>query len=126
MSEIIVRRRHGLRLAGAKRLAQTMADRLRNEYGGSHTWDGDTLRFRRIGASGHVEVTSDDFEVHVQVGLLLAPLRSRIEREILAFCDEHFGRETSEGDQPARAAVLRKATTRSSRSQGVSRSARPK
>ena len=36
-------------------------------------------------------VTKAGFQVRVELGLLLSPLRSRIEREIVTFCDEHFG-----------------------------------
>jgi putative polyhydroxyalkanoate system protein len=129
MSKIVVHRHHGLRMAGAKRLAQSIAERLKTQYGGSYTWDGDTLRFLRTGASGQVLVTKDSFEVRVELGFLLTPLHSRIEREIDAFCDEHFGRTgAADVDQPApaRPAALRSEATRSSRSQGMSRSVRPK
>jgi putative polyhydroxyalkanoate system protein len=91
MSEIVVQRRHNLRLAGAKRLAETMARRLQGDYGGTYKWEGNTLHFQRTGASGHVVVSKANFEIRVEIGLLLTPLRSRIEREILAFCDAHFG-----------------------------------
>jgi putative polyhydroxyalkanoate system protein len=92
MSEIVVQRRHNMRLAGARRLAETMARKLQNDYGGTFKWKGNTLHFQRTGASGHLVVTRADFEVRVEIGLLLTPLRSRIEREILAFCDANFGR----------------------------------
>jgi putative polyhydroxyalkanoate system protein len=128
MSKIVVHRQHRLSLGKAKQLAQSIAERLRTQYGGSFSWDGDTLRFQRTGASGQVAVSKAGFEVRVELGLLLTPLHSRIEREIDAFCDEHFGQAgPADGAQPARpAAALRNAATRSSRSQGMSRSVRPK
>src|SRR5262245_53862167 len=92
MSEIVVRRHHDLRLTRVKRLAETMARRLHDEYGGSYSWSGNTLHFQRTGASGRLLVTHEDLEIRVEIGLLLTPLRSRIEREIQAFCDEHLGR----------------------------------
>ena len=92
MSEIVVRRRHNLRPASARRLVETVARRLRDEHGGSYAWDGDTLRFRSTGVAGPLMVSRGAFEVRVEIGLLLRPLRSRIEREIRAFCDEHLGR----------------------------------
>jgi putative polyhydroxyalkanoate system protein len=91
MSEIVVQRHHNLRLAGAKRLAEKMARQLQKQYGGAYQWRGDTLHFQRTGASGHVVVGKADFEIRLQIGLLLTPLRSLIEREILAFCDANFG-----------------------------------
>jgi putative polyhydroxyalkanoate system protein len=94
---IIVGRQHDLGLAKAKRLAESIARRLRKDYGGSYAWEGNALHFRRTGASGRVTVTKDDFQVSVELGFLLMPLTARIEREINGFCDEHFG----EGDRPA-------------------------
>jgi putative polyhydroxyalkanoate system protein len=90
MAVIVVRRQHALGLAKAKALAQSMARRLKDEHGGSFEWQGDVLRFQRTGASGSVAVTEEDFEVNVELGLLLTPLRSRIEREIMSFCNEHL------------------------------------
>ena len=80
MSQIVVQRSHSLSLPQARRLAEDMAQHLRSEYGGSYTWDGDTLRFKRTGASGQVAVTRDDIQIRVDIGLLLTPLHSRIER----------------------------------------------
>jgi putative polyhydroxyalkanoate system protein len=112
MRPIVVHRRHSLGLTDARRLIETTAERLRAEHGGAFQWDGDTLRFRRTGATGRVAVTNDDVEVRVDIGLLLLPLHTRIAREIRAFLDEKFG-----------AAVTPK---RSSRSGGASRSKQPK
>ena len=126
MSEIVVRRHHDLGLGRAKRLAETMALRLRDDYGGTYAWKGDHLQFERTGASGRITVKPDAVEVRVEIGFLLSPLRGRIEREIRAFCDELFGKVSApDRDQPGRPAV-RSAATRSSRSQGASRSVRPK
>ena len=90
-----MRRLHGLRLARAKRLAEAIAQQLRDQYGGSYAWEGNTLRFERTGAAGHVAVTRDRFEVRVELSWLLRPLSASIEREIQAFCDQHFGKKGS-------------------------------
>ncbi len=87
-----MRRPHGLRLARAKRLAEAIAGRLRDQYGGSYAWEGNTLHFNRTGASGHVTVTRERFEVLVEIGWLLRPFQGIIEREIQAFCDQHLGK----------------------------------
>src|SRR5262245_12710815 len=99
MAAIVVRRHHALGLAKAKALAQSMARRLKDEHGGSFEWQGDVLHFRRTGASGSVAVTKGDFEVSVELGLLLTPLRSRIEREIISFCDEQLAGKKAGRDQ---------------------------
>jgi len=101
MPTISVHRPHALGLAKARDLAQSIARRLKDDYGGSFGWQDDVLHFERTGASGSVAVTKDDFRVHVDLGLLLSPLRSRIEREIVKFCDEHFARPGPRRARPA-------------------------
>jgi putative polyhydroxyalkanoate system protein len=91
MSMIVIRRTHELGLAKARRLAQSVARQLQRDYGGTFSWSGNDLEFQRTGASGSVAVSRDSFEVRVELGFLLRALRSRIEREILKFCDTHFG-----------------------------------
>src|SRR4030095_6799274 len=114
MPTINVRRHHDLGLAKAKGLAQSIARRLKDDYGGSFDWKGNVLHFERTGASGSVAVTKDDLQVHVELGLLLSPLRSRIEREIVPFGDEHLADGDREArGQPARRAVRRRNDTRS-------------
>jgi len=108
MPTISVHREHALGLAKAKGLAQSIARRLKDDYGGSFAWQGDVLHFERTGASGSVAVTKDDFRVRVDLGLLLSPLRSRIEREIVKFCDEHFAAR----DYPERSRTRRPARRR--------------
>lgn len=96
---IVVRRSHDLGLAKAKRLAERMAERLQAQYGGSYTWDGDELSFRRTGASGSVAVTKNDVEIRLELGFLLRPLGSRIEREIQAFFNDEFGKDGAGADR---------------------------
>jgi putative polyhydroxyalkanoate system protein len=88
---IVIGRRHDLGVAKAKRLAETLARKLQDEFGGTYTWKGNELRFQRPGASGSVKVTKDSVQVRVELGLLLTPLRARIEREIGAGLDAHLG-----------------------------------
>jgi putative polyhydroxyalkanoate system protein len=109
MASIVVRRHHDLGIAKAKKLAQSIARKLKNDFGGSYEWHGDVLRFKRTGASGSLAVRDDSVRVHVDLGLLLRPLRSRIEREITSFLDEHMGeRERKTGDGPARRTARRR------------------
>ena len=90
---ILFRRHHSLGLAKAKRLAETLAHKLQNDFGGTYTWEDNTLHFQRTGVSGSAEVTKDSVQIRVELGLLLRPLRARIEREIRAGLDAHLGHE---------------------------------
>ena len=101
MSQIVVQRKHGLSLAEIKRRAEAIARRLRDEYGGSYAWAGDRLSFTRTGASGQLTVTSDTFEVRIDLGILLTAFHSRIEREITLFCDEQLGAAPPRDQTPA-------------------------
>ena len=94
MSEIHVRRTHGLALKRARQKAEHIAEELSEEFGIEYAWDGAELRFQRPGLSGEIAVGKKDVEIHVKLGCLLRALRGRIEREIHAFCDENFGAES--------------------------------
>jgi len=94
---IDIRRHHGLGLAKAKRLAQTLTDELQSELGGTWTWNGNELHFQRTGASGSATVTKDSVQIRVELGFLLRPLQARIEREIRARLDAHLGHEDARG-----------------------------
>ena len=91
MSEIRVTRAHGVTLKRARKGAERIAEELGEEFGLDHEWDGNTLRFQRMGVSGHIEVGKKEVEICVKLGFLLIALRPRIEHEINRFCDENFG-----------------------------------
>jgi putative polyhydroxyalkanoate system protein len=93
MSEIRVCRTHGVTLKRARKGAERIAEELGEEFGLDHVWEGNTLRFARIGVSGHIEVGKKEVEIYVKLGFLLMALGPRIEHEINRFCDENFGPE---------------------------------
>jgi putative polyhydroxyalkanoate system protein len=91
MSEIRVCREHGVTLKRARKGAERIAEELGEEFGLDHEWDGNTLRFQRMGVAGHIEVGKKEVEIYVKLGFLLIALRPRIEHEINKFFDENFG-----------------------------------
>ena len=91
MSEIRVCRAHGVTLKRARKGAERIAEELGEEFGLDHEWDGNTLRFQRMGVAGHIEVGKKEVEIYVKLGFLLMALAPRIEHEINRFCDENFG-----------------------------------
>jgi len=91
MSEIRVCRAHGVTLKRARKGAERIAEELGEEFGLDHEWEGNTLRFHRMGVAGHIEVGKKEVEIYVKLGFLLMALGPRIEHEINRFCDEHFG-----------------------------------
>jgi putative polyhydroxyalkanoate system protein len=93
MSDILIRRTHGMTTAKAKKAAEKIADELAAEFDMRHAWEGATLHFTRSGVNGHIVVGAKTIEVRAKLGFLLAFLRPKIEHEIHRFCDEKFGPE---------------------------------
>lgn len=91
MSEIHIRRPHGMTQAKARRAAEQIADELAAEFEMRHAWEGSTLTFTRSGVTGHIAVTAADIEIRAKLGFLLGFLKPTIEQEIHRFCDEKFG-----------------------------------
>lgn len=92
MSEIVIRRAHGLTPAKAKKAAEKVAQQLDEKFELHHEWDGQMLRFKRSGVSGELELHKHEVELRVRLGFLLFALKPTIEREIHKFFDENFGR----------------------------------
>ncbi len=88
MSEINYVRPHALSVAQAKKVAQKTADDLAAEYNLASEWEGDTLHFRRAGVDGHMKVTAAEIRLHVQLGFLLRPFKSKFEQHIERHLDE--------------------------------------
>ena len=92
MSDIVVRRTHGMTIKKARAAAEDIAAKLDEEYELDYAWDGNTLEFRRTGVSGFLEVGKKEVEISVRLGFLMLAFRSRFEEEIHAYFDQHFGR----------------------------------
>jgi putative polyhydroxyalkanoate system protein len=86
MAQIHLVREHGLGLAAARRIAQDWAREVQAEYGlqcrSTRTAEGEVVQFERRGVQGTLTVTPQRFELQATLGLLLGPLRGRIEAEI--------------------------------------------
>lgn len=88
MADIHLERTHALGLAKARAAAQRVADELTREYGVNCQWEGDILRFERRGVQGELAVARDRVCLDARLGMLLAPMRPRIEAQI----QENFAR----------------------------------
>lgn len=92
MSDIVVRRTHGMTMKKARSAAEDIAAKLDEEFDLDYAWDGNTLEFRRTGVTGFLEVSKKEVEISVRLGFLMLAFRGRIEEEIHAYFDEHFGK----------------------------------
>lgn len=91
MAVIDIRRRHGRSVEDAKAAVERVAAAIGREYGISHRWDGDALRFSRTGVAGKISVENQDVHVRAELGFLMATLKPVIEREILRKLTNEFG-----------------------------------
>ncbi len=94
MSDVSIRRTHGMTLRKAKLAAEKIANHLEEEFELAWEWEGNRLNFKRSGVSGHLEVSRHYIEVVARLGFLLAFLKPRIEAEIHKYCDEQFGKSS--------------------------------
>jgi putative polyhydroxyalkanoate system protein len=91
MSTIDVRQPHTLDHDHALEAAEALAKDLSREFDVDYTWDGDVVRFKRSGAKGYMDVTKDTLHVHLELGMMLRPFKSRIEDEIKSKLGEVSG-----------------------------------
>ncbi len=82
MSAIDVHRAHTLDKDHAREAAEALARDLSSQFDLDYQWEGDHLKFKRSGAKGHLNITGDDLHVHLELGMLLRPFKSKIEQEI--------------------------------------------
>lgn len=82
MSAIEITRHHTLDHQAAREAAESLARDLAQRFDVDYAWQGDTLHFKRSGASGQLVVGPTVIEVSLSLGLLLRPLKGRIEQEI--------------------------------------------
>ncbi|MGO1693966.1 MAG: polyhydroxyalkanoic acid system family protein [Marinobacter sp.] len=82
MSVIDVHRAHTLDKDHAREAAEALAQDLSSQFDLNYQWEGDHLKFKRSGVKGQLNITDDDLHVHLELGLLLRPFKSKIESEI--------------------------------------------
>lgn len=92
MSSIDINRRHSLDHDHAREAAETLAKDLSKQFDVDYNWDGDVMRFKRSGVKGHLNVLPEELQVHLELGLMLRPFRSRIESEIQSQLDNLTGK----------------------------------
>jgi putative polyhydroxyalkanoate system protein len=90
VSDIDLRREHGLDPAQARAMAERLLERLGREFGLRGEWAGNVLRFQRAGVQGHLALGSGDLHLQVTLGLLLKAMRGRIEQAIARELDQLF------------------------------------
>lgn len=90
MPTIVIKRRHTLDPATARRAAQEVVDDLGRRYQLACAWHGDRVSFERPGLSGWMHLGLNEIRLDVQLSFLMTPLRASIEHAIHQELDRVF------------------------------------
>lgn len=90
MAKIHIKRNHALGTVDAKGKVDVLAQHLHEELQTDYRWSGDTLHFKRSGASGTIGVGADYVVVDVSLGMAYGLLKGKIEATIQENLDQAF------------------------------------
>ena len=90
MASIKIKREHSLSHDEVLRAVQNLADELAEKLDADYEWEGDNLSFKRSGASGKVCVSKQDLQVDIKLGMLLTPLKGKIEQTVNDYLDDNL------------------------------------
>ena len=93
MSKINIEREHQLGSADeAKALVAPVEEKLKERYGVSFDWSGNSAKIKGTGVSGHFILDDTKILVEIKLGLLLRPLARKIEESIAAAIDRRINK----------------------------------
>ena len=90
MAIIHINRTHSLDQAHIREQVQHLADKLASELGAKYQWQGNRLHFERTGAKGNILITEGNVEFELKLGMLLAPLKGKVEKTVTEYLDQHL------------------------------------
>ena len=82
MSRIHIKQHHKLSNDETRKRAEAIAKDLKQKYNIDYSWKADRLLFRRTGVTGFVALGEGVVEIEIKLGMLLAPMKSKIEASI--------------------------------------------
>jgi putative polyhydroxyalkanoate system protein len=88
MAQINIRKTHSLGKKGARKTAEKIAESLSCEYKAKCKWSDDDLSFTSHGVKGKLHVGDEEVQIRVDLGLMMSPLKSKIESTIVSQLDE--------------------------------------
>ena len=97
MSSIHIKRRHQLPRAELRKRVEHLAEDLKSKLNADYAWKGDSLRFKRSGASGSIDIAEDAIELKIKLGLMLTPMKGKIEVTIREYLDLALADKTNGG-----------------------------
>jgi putative polyhydroxyalkanoate system protein len=96
MSVIHITKRHKLGYTRARTKAEDLVSRLKSDFDADYRWEKEDLRFSSRGVEGRIHIGEHEVDVRIRLGILLRPMKSRIENAIEARLEEILG----EGSKP--------------------------
>lgn len=88
MSEIKIDRNHALGTSEAKTRVNNLEPKLKEKYGVSLDWNGNTANVKGTGVSGTLSVDEAKVSVNLKLGLLLRPMAGKIREGLEAQVDK--------------------------------------
>jgi putative polyhydroxyalkanoate system protein len=108
MADIEVHRTHNLGLAGARKVADQVAESLGKKFDLKGSWSGNVLNFQRTGVSGTLSVTDKDLDLSVTLGFLLKALKGSLQGAIDQQLDDLLAKAKAAAPKPAKASTATK------------------
>jgi putative polyhydroxyalkanoate system protein len=91
MAQIDIQREHGRSLKEARAAVERVAERIAENFGITHAWDGNTLDFHGSGVNGRIALAKHRVHVTATLGFLASAFRGSIESEINRHLDRELG-----------------------------------
>lgn len=88
MATIDITRKHSIGKDKAREAAEGIAKRLESKLDIKYRWAGDDLKFERSGAKGNIHVTDDEVRVAIDLGMMLRPMKGKIEQKVHQYLDD--------------------------------------
>lgn len=82
MANIHIKQQHNLAHDEARKRVEEIARDLKKKLNTDYAWKGESLRFKRSGASGSIDLSDEFIELNIKLGMLLAPMKGKIESAI--------------------------------------------
>ena len=93
MSKIKLERDHGLGSADeAKALIGPVEEKLKERYGVTLDWNGNSAKIKGVGVSGQFNLSDTQILVEIKLGLLLKPMARKIEEGLARALDRHVSK----------------------------------
>ena len=92
MAQVSVTQHHDKPLVEVRAIVESVTDHLEQRHGIRHQWQNDhQLAFRGRGIDGTLTIDESTVRIELALGMLLRPLRARIEAELRQEMAERLG-----------------------------------